>query len=1647
MCLPIELRNNSKPGKCGISFVNKAGLEEKLSYRELYANALNVLGSLQKRGVKTGDEVIIQLEDNKKFLIIFWGCLLGKIIPVPLSPGFRQELFLKLSKIWNVLKNPYLCVDEDNARWIGSLVEVPGGYQNLIVRRTLLVDELFSFGNAGATADISGEDIAYLQFSSGSTGEPKGVCLTHNNIISNVSDIISSLKITGSDLLLNWMPLTHDMGMVGFHLTGLMRGIDQVCISTAAFIRRPLYWMEKAAATKASVLYSPNFGLHYFLSAFRNIKEPSLDLSGIRIIVNGAEPISTALTAEFIATLAPHGLKKNVIVAAYGLAEATVEVACTSPGAGLKAHYLNRRMLKIGDRIDILDEDTPDGLFFAEVGLPVSNCELRICDEEGFILPENTVGHIQIRGKNIAAGYYNDPVATAAVFAKDNWLKTGDIGFLRSGNLTVTGRAKNIIVVNGQNYYPHDIERVIQHAGISELGKVAACGTSDRERGQEELLVFVLHKESPEEFVPVHRSIRETILKEFGIGVNKVIPVRRMPKTTSGKIQHYLLVEQYLKGDYDMVLSVIEQYDLHDGPLMKNDTDDLEKYLIEISKDQLGIKDVSPDGNLFDAGINSMLAIQLAERIKVITGIPFSVDTIFENQSISKIAAYLHQQSPRFPRLRLDKADVDKILPVKPALYYPLSPAQRRLWFLYVLEPDSVNYNESMVFELKGYLDLGILRATFSEIIKRHQILRTNIVEIDAVPCQVVQEGLKDPVCITYADISGIETPFVEVKDLIRSIVLMPFKLDAGPLYRICVFKTDLNRHLLCIVMHHIITDEWSGNILLNELKSIYPFLSKGLHSPLPALETQYVDYANWINGKIRDHDREKDRDFWRKEFKDIPPALKLPSHSNLPGSRQDDGCELCFKIEKQQLKDLQSLGQQENMSVFMLFISAIYVLLSKYTGQNDITIGISVAGRDHPQTNNMLGFFVNILPLRIEVVHEDAITELLQKVKRKCLTGFDHRLYFFDEMISDLEFDRIPGQMPLFNVLVSYSDNRMAGYYDDDPDSNLKIQQADTRIISGKYDMEFYFDERRDITLGRIIYRLTHFSETRMERMAAHFGNILNAICRDPAMPVSALDYLTEEEKGLLNGFNNTATTERKDTILDLFLRNVVQKPSATAVVYRERSFSYGEINEKADLVAGYLLQKYLAKRNDLVALLLSRSEYIVIGILGIWKAGATYVPLDAAMPPERLSMMLKQINARVILTSGDCEATCRSVIKDLSPHDNYVTIEQILMDSMGAPPSPAGIADLAYIMFTSGTSGIPKAVRVYHHSVVNILLHLHAVLKTGHSDKLLSVSNYIFDISVAELFLPLISGGELIIAPGTGITDAKQLKKIFELHNPSLMQATPGLWNMLIGAQWNGSAILKVITCGEPLTDNLKQKLMERAGEVWNMYGPTETTIFSTGLLIRDAEEQVSIGRPVRNTRIHILDEYKRPVPIGVFGELYIAGKGLSGGYLDGETLNGEKFLDNICREPRLAYRTGDIGRWLDNGCIELQGRSDDQIKLRGIRTEPAEIENSILSLENIQSCVVLARNDGKGELMLVGYIVLSSQDPDWEEKLRSGLSKRLPEYMIPGYFVLLKSLPLTYNGKTDRRSLAERSLENAISKSKNYVAPRTERERKML
>jgi len=951
----------------------------------------------------------------------------------------------------------------------------------------------------------------------------------------------------------------------------------------------------------------------------------------------------------------------------------------------------------------------------------------------------------------------------------------------------------------------------------------------------------------------------------------------------------------------------------------------------------------------------------------------------------------------------------------------PLSFAQERLWFLEQLEPQSVAYNICRAFRLLGNLNPSALEASLNEIISRHETLRTAFRLVDGRPVQVVQPFRN--ISIEYVDLQGRpdDERDSEIQRRIKGESEHPFDLSAGSLLRSTLLRAGDQEHVLILMTHHSASDAWSMGILTRELWTLYEAFSNGKPSPFERLPVQYSDYAvwqrNWVQGEVLDTQLA----YWKKHLQNLS-IINLPTDRPRKSRQSFDGRRAPIALPENLTSAVNETSHRFGVTPFMTLLAAFQVLLYRYTGQEDVVVGSPIANRRRPEVEGLIGFFVNTLVLRADLSGSPSFKELLSRVKDTCVAADANQDLPFEKLVQELQPERDQSRNPLFQVMfvLQNATPPFTGI------PGLRIEPLEVATTRSPFDLSLFLRERDGKYIGYIEYRTDLFDRDRIERMAGHFQTLLEAIVADPEQPIAMLPIITDAERHqILVEWNNTVADYPKDKCIhQLFEEQAERTPDELALEFEEKQITYRELNRKANQLAHYLVSLGIGPEK-LVGISIDRSIEIVVALLGILKAGGAYLPLDPAYPNERLRFMMEDAQVSVLLTHAKLVEDRGWRMEDSDPQSSIINphLEVVYLDRdwpiieqqrTENPNSRNDSESLAYVIYTSGSTGQPKGVAIEHRNTVNLLYWAKSIYGSSELAGVFASTSICFDLSVFELFVPLSWGGKIILAENAlSLRDAVN-KRI------TLVNTVPSAMAALFTAGVLPESIRAVNLAGEPLRPDLVNQLYQTGTieKVYDLYGPSETTTYST-FTRRVGNGPATIGRPIANTHIYLLDSQLQPVPIGVTGEIYVGGAGVVRGYQNQPVLTKEKFISDPFSDDGVSrlYRTGDLARYLPDGNIEFLGRADNQVKIRGYRIELGEIERVLNQHPAVSDSVIVARDRGSlGDNELIGYVVSTEEPRTSVSELRGFLSGKLPEYMIPSSFVFLDDLPLSPNGKLD-------------------------------
>jgi amino acid adenylation domain-containing protein len=1006
----------------------------------------------------------------------------------------------------------------------------------------------------------------------------------------------------------------------------------------------------------------------------------------------------------------------------------------------------------------------------------------------------------------------------------------------------------------------------------------------------------------------------------------------------------------------------------------------------------------------------------------------------------------------------------------KNSFLYPLSYAQHALWFLYQLAPASAAYNVGFTARIRSRVDVPALQRAFQSLIARHLPLRATFAMRGSEPVQEIHKYQQ--VCFEKNDAS--QWKWDELRRRVVEAYQRPFDLELGPVLRVNLFTRSEQDHILLLTLHHIVCDAWSLWLLLDELRVLYPAELQGTKPKLPALELSYKDYVRWQTRLLASSEGERLWSYWRSQLGGELPVLDLPTDRPRPLVQTFNGASHTFKLTEELTRQLTGVARAHGATLYMTLLTAFLVLLYRYTGQEEIVLGTPTSGRSQTEFVGMVGDFINTLVLRVSLTGNPTFKAFLTQVRQTVLGALSHQDFPFSLLVERLQPKRDPSRLPLFQVLFNLQRPQqfrevvelwVAGETGERVEwGGLSLEPFKMAQQEGQLDLTLEMVEAMTSLFGVFKYNPDLFDAGTINRMEGHFQTLLESVVANPEQPVSQLPLLTEhEQRQLLVEWNHTQSDYPRDKCIhQLFEDQAKRTPEAIAAVFEDQQLTYCQVDTLAEELANRL-KLFGVAPNGIVGFCVERSLDMLVGILGILKSGAAYLPLDPDHPKKRLDFILKDAGVTVLVTHptvfSELSFSVQSVHAEKSSINHSSEISGLVIICLDGhhneneeltPHSNRGKIhpdNPAYIMYTSGSTGDPKGVQIPHRGVVNFLTAMSSEPGMTERDTMLAVTTLSFDISVLELMLPLIVGGRVVIAKREVAIDGLRLSKLITESGATIIQATPATWRLLVESGWQGSNHLKILCGGEALPSGLAEKLLPLCSSLWNMYGPTETTVWSIISRIVSAD-RITIGRPIANTETYVLNADNQLAPIGVAGELYIGGEGLADGYLNRPSLTEKAFVPHpFTKDPSARlYKTGDLVRYRPNGDLEFLRRVDHQVKIRGYRIELGEIEAVISRHPGVREAVAIIRENALGNKGLVVYIISHNERPPSTSELRNYLKEYLPEYMVPSTFVTLEEFPLNPNGKIDRKALPEPEQDRP-DLDMAYIAPQNEIEKSLV
>lgn len=1554
-----------------------------LSYGDLNSKANQLARYMQTRyDARMGDRIAILMERSEHMIVAILAALKLGLTYVPVDTDYPQD------RIDFILKDASVSYVLTNIEFTSPFIK-----SNNVIQYGRSVESASELDNGNLNANSDNEGLLYIMYTSGSTGKPKGVMISERSVTDYVQTFTDFFEVTSKDIVIQQASISFDTSVeeifpilcAGGKLIVLQAGgrdveaMMQVCID------------HRVSLLSTTPLVVNEINSHINCSKL-----------ALRVMISGGD----ALKASYVDNL----LKQLKFYNTYGPTEATV---CAT----------------FGRVTDPINADI--------IGLPIANHQIYLLNEKMQEVGFGQKGEICIGGIGLAEGYLNRKTETDKAFVQNPFdgdkriYKTGDIGLrLQNGTIKFCGRKDSQVKIRGYRIEPSEVEHHILQLG--EVNDVCVLSREDR-TGSKHLVAFYTSTGSYS--ADLLRQQLGKIVPMYMVP-SYLLPIKEIPKTVNGKVDYKsLALPGELSTDFDFVAGLKEYLkqilpsymvpgiymEMEKLPMTATGKIDrkklaetnfqtggnavhvearsaIERKLVEIWKKMLKKEKISVADNFFELGGNSLKATQIITHIQNELEFTVSINALFNDPTIEGLAANIKTLPKKYKPM-------EKIISERP--YYPVSFAQRRLWVIEQFEEARGAYNMPLCVNVIG-LDREVFNKTIYALLDRHEILRTTFAMIGGEPVQKIWKIEDLNFDIEFIDLTTRADATAEAFKITVEDANEPFDLINGPLLRVKLLQLEKEKFRILFNQHHIISDGWSINVLRDDFNKLYDSFFGKKEPSISPLPIQYKEYTLWQKNQFDNGEWNEHQKYWHQQLSGKLPLIDVPADFPRPAQKRYNGAEVNFLVSGEEVSSLQNICRKNGATTFMGLMAAVKILLYRYTGLEDLLIGSPIAGRNRIEFENQLGFYVNTLALRTRFNGADDFETIIKCVKQVMLEAHEHQEYPFDLLVDELGLERDLTRSPLFDIMILHTVEE-----DSLPYKN-GIESKENEI--SKFDITFNFTETADSMLVSINYSANLYSGERMLRMAGHLKQLIKNITKNPGQAVCTLDLVTPEEQiQLLSDFNGARVGfPNKKTIHRLIEDQVLKTPDAIAVKHGDRSMTYRLLNEKANALAHCLRQQHGVTRNDVIGVMVNRSADLPIVLAAILKAGAAYLPLDPAYPNERLVYMSDDANIKALITDEVVEENAD--LKLLAGNFEVIRYDQLEASlvgySTGNPDSVNDPNDLAYLIYTSGTTGKPKGVCLSHLNAVALVSWAKSEFSEAIFDTVFATTSYCFDLSVYEIFYSLTSGKQLRI-----LQDAMEIPYWVEKEKNILINTVPSVMQSLLQQQINLENVNVLNIAGEPIPASVIAGLDTARIEVRNLYGPSEYATYSTCYQFKPGNNEILIGKPLNNTQVYILDNNLKLLPIGIKGDIYIAGEHLSEGYLNRAELTTEKFIDNPFAIGKKLYKTGDVGYWKEDGNIDYIGRSDNQVKLRGYRIELGEVETVLAACAGVNQGAVVVRNSDGEDSQLVAYYTGTETSA---ESLKNLMKEKLPHFMLPSVFIYVTAFPLSPNGKIDRSAL---------------------------
>lgn len=1563
-----------------------------LSFAELEGHARRVAGALQAKGLE-GKPVLLLYPPGLDYVAAFFGCLFAGAIAVPAYPPDPMRLQRSLPRLRAVIDDAGVEVALSTAGLVPMIAAL--AKQHSMPELTWVATDSIPADAADQWRPpvLEADGLAFLQYTSGSTADPKGVMVTHGNLLANSERIRDCFGSSADSRGMIWLPQYHDMGLIGGILQPVFVGFPTRLMSPIAMLQKPARWLQGVSSFGATISGGPNFAYELCLRKVDDATRQQLDLSTWRVAFNGADTVRASTMQAFADRFASTGFSARTFLPCYGLAEGTLIATGRPQGQGFASQTLDRAMLAQG-RVRPAAEGSAS-VCVVGCGMAPADDRVRIAADDGRDLADGQVGEIRLAGPSVAAGYWRNPAKTAETFVHHDGqteLRTGDLGFILGGELYITGRAKDLIIVNGRNVYPQDIELVAERAHASvRPGCVAAFAADDAI-----VLVCELRKGAADDPAMVAAALRSAVAEsvELGIDVIAFAGPGQVPKTSSGKVQRRACALAYREGQFSAV--VVDARASKQGRPVESRTP-LEQAVATIVADVLELDPsaVPNEEPLVAMGLDSVGAVELASRLQVELSLEVAWTELLGSASVQTLGAAV----PAEPSVETPSPS-----PVSGRI--PLSRGQQQLWLLQQMFPQQTAYNLVRALDVRGPLDRDALATAVAELGRRQTALTTLFV---AEP-----EPYARPGAATLSLESRTVGSDAEIEACIVEQQTTPFDLAHDGPARVLLLERGPEQAVVVLAVHHIAIDGASFAIVARDLSALYEAAKHGRGASVPALSVSYADYA--MASRAPSARGEEALAGWKRYLADLQ-APEIATDRPRGPIQTFVGADIRRPLSAGLLAAIDDFAKAQRTTPFAVWLAALSATVRRCTGADDIAVGTAVGLRTRPELAHVVGFFVNTVCLRVSVDGTATFPQLARHAHGRALEALALAEVPFAEVVAATTPGADASKNPLFQVMLVMEDGAAAPL----EIGELQTSPRPTSETTTRFDLRISIEREADASLVRLQYNTDLFDVGTAESLLQHLLRIVEEGTAAPQRSVAALLLSEAEHHRAWVEWNSTDRLHEDGQCLHHPLAAAVARdPDAIAVIAPERTLDYGTLAGMASAVAHNVCD-HGAGRNELVAIVMDRGWEQIVAALGIVAAGAAYLPLDAGLPAARQEAVLRDGNVRIVVTQphlvdtvvalGErCDTSLEVVVVD-------GTTSETPLDEI-ADPQPN---DLGYVIYTSGSTGKPKGVMIDHRGALNTIVDINARFDVGPCDRVLALSSMGFDLSVYDVFGTLAAGGAIVLPAADRGGDPAHWVELIHAHGVTLWNSVPALAQMLVDYGTEVASIRHFLLSGDWIDLGLPAQLRARAPKatVTSLGGATEGSIWSIAREIGDIDpswRSIPYGRPLANQRMLVLDRDLQACAPGVTGEIVIGGRGVALGYWNDAERTEQSFVTHPVTGERL-YKTGDLGRYYPDGEIEILGRADFQVKVRGFRIELGEIETCLLSASGVQRAVAVARREASGDTRLVAFVVGDAVD---QATLRSHVEQHLPNYMVPTTFVVLPDIPLTANGKVDRSAL---------------------------